>query len=233
MTAPWWAAFGPAEATWRCGGQQHRLRWEVGQAHRRGPPRGRGRAGARHARRRPAGLHPAAARLGRALRRPRRTHARPPLRNRHADRRFPRCRAPPHGVAGLDRLRAASRPGSRRGNPRHAAYLGLALVPHPAQLRGERPQPPPRHRRLRAGTRGRGGTGGKAPHDARRRIPIARARPAPTPSCGAWARTWTANSPGAPSYSSCSRSAPPSSSGFPPRSLPPGQNTIHGRHALR
>ena len=31
MTAPWWAAFGPAEATWRCGGLQHRLRWEAGQ----------------------------------------------------------------------------------------------------------------------------------------------------------------------------------------------------------
>jgi hypothetical protein len=31
MTAPWWAAFGPAEATWRCGDQQHRLRWEAGQ----------------------------------------------------------------------------------------------------------------------------------------------------------------------------------------------------------
>jgi hypothetical protein len=31
MTAPWWAAFGPAEATWRCGDQQHRLRWEAGR----------------------------------------------------------------------------------------------------------------------------------------------------------------------------------------------------------
>jgi len=31
MTAPWWAAFGPAEATWRCGGLQHRLRWEAGR----------------------------------------------------------------------------------------------------------------------------------------------------------------------------------------------------------
>jgi len=31
MTAPWWAAFGPAEATWRCGGLQHRLCWEAGR----------------------------------------------------------------------------------------------------------------------------------------------------------------------------------------------------------
>ncbi len=31
MTAPWWAALGPAEATWRCGDQQHRLRWEAGR----------------------------------------------------------------------------------------------------------------------------------------------------------------------------------------------------------
>ena len=31
MTAPWWTAFGPAEATWRCGDQQHRLRWEAGR----------------------------------------------------------------------------------------------------------------------------------------------------------------------------------------------------------
>jgi hypothetical protein len=31
MTAPWWAAFGPAEATWPCGDQRHRLRWEVGR----------------------------------------------------------------------------------------------------------------------------------------------------------------------------------------------------------
>jgi len=31
MTAPWWATFGPAEATWRCGGLQHRLRWEAGR----------------------------------------------------------------------------------------------------------------------------------------------------------------------------------------------------------
>ena len=31
MTAPWWATFGPAETTWRCGGLQHRLRWEAGR----------------------------------------------------------------------------------------------------------------------------------------------------------------------------------------------------------
>ena len=31
MTAPWWATFGPAEATWRCSGLQHRLRWEAGR----------------------------------------------------------------------------------------------------------------------------------------------------------------------------------------------------------
>jgi hypothetical protein len=31
MTAPWWTAFGPAEATLRCGDQQHRLRWEAGR----------------------------------------------------------------------------------------------------------------------------------------------------------------------------------------------------------
>jgi hypothetical protein len=31
MTAPWWATFGPAEATCRCGGLQHRLRWEAGR----------------------------------------------------------------------------------------------------------------------------------------------------------------------------------------------------------
>ncbi len=31
MTAPWWATFGPAEATLRCGDQQHRLRWEAGR----------------------------------------------------------------------------------------------------------------------------------------------------------------------------------------------------------
>ena len=31
MTAPWWAALGPAEAAVRCGGQQHRLRWEAGR----------------------------------------------------------------------------------------------------------------------------------------------------------------------------------------------------------
>ena len=31
MTAPWWAAFGPAEATCACGGLQHRLRWEACQ----------------------------------------------------------------------------------------------------------------------------------------------------------------------------------------------------------
>ncbi|MGH3300546.1 MAG: hypothetical protein ACRDOK_02490, partial [Streptosporangiaceae bacterium] len=30
MTAPWWATSGPAEATVRCGDQQHRLRWEAG-----------------------------------------------------------------------------------------------------------------------------------------------------------------------------------------------------------
>jgi hypothetical protein len=27
MTAPRWATFGPAEATWRCGDQHHRLHW--------------------------------------------------------------------------------------------------------------------------------------------------------------------------------------------------------------
>ena len=31
MTAPWWTAFAPAEATWRCGEQPHRLRWEAGR----------------------------------------------------------------------------------------------------------------------------------------------------------------------------------------------------------
>jgi hypothetical protein len=31
MTTPWWSAFGPAEATWRCGEVQHRLRWEAGR----------------------------------------------------------------------------------------------------------------------------------------------------------------------------------------------------------
>jgi len=31
MTVAWWAAFGPAEATARCGDQQHRLRWEAGR----------------------------------------------------------------------------------------------------------------------------------------------------------------------------------------------------------
>jgi len=31
MTAPWWATFGPAEATRRCGGLEHRLRWEAGR----------------------------------------------------------------------------------------------------------------------------------------------------------------------------------------------------------
>ena len=31
MTAPWWAASGPAEVTWRCGDQQHRLRWQAGR----------------------------------------------------------------------------------------------------------------------------------------------------------------------------------------------------------
>ena len=31
MTGPWWATFGPAEATRRCGGLQHRLRWEAGR----------------------------------------------------------------------------------------------------------------------------------------------------------------------------------------------------------
>ena len=31
MTAPWWATFGPAETTRRCGGLQHRLRWEAGR----------------------------------------------------------------------------------------------------------------------------------------------------------------------------------------------------------
>jgi len=31
MTTPWWATFGPAEATWRCGGLEHRLRWEAGR----------------------------------------------------------------------------------------------------------------------------------------------------------------------------------------------------------
>lgn len=31
MTAPWWAAFGPAQATARCGDQQHALRWEAGR----------------------------------------------------------------------------------------------------------------------------------------------------------------------------------------------------------
>jgi len=31
MTAPWWAAFGPAETTWCCGDQQHQLRWEAGR----------------------------------------------------------------------------------------------------------------------------------------------------------------------------------------------------------
>jgi hypothetical protein len=31
VTASWWAAFGPAEATWRCGEKEHRLRWEAGR----------------------------------------------------------------------------------------------------------------------------------------------------------------------------------------------------------
>jgi hypothetical protein len=31
VTAPWWATFGPAEVTWRCGGLQHRLAWEAGR----------------------------------------------------------------------------------------------------------------------------------------------------------------------------------------------------------
>ena len=45
--------------------------------------------------------------------------------------------------------RAGSAPlavGSRRGNPGHAAYLGLAVVPHHAELRGQRPAPAPRGR---------------------------------------------------------------------------------------